>query len=82
METVELIQLGAVVVGATEVVKKLLEAIPFLSMKVCDALVPLVAVLIGGGVNIYLVGYSPENLIVGLILGLSASGLYKVAKSW
>jgi hypothetical protein len=37
-------------------------------------------VLLGGFGNVYLNGYSPENVMYGLALGLAASGLYKAAQ--
>ncbi len=71
----QLFELGAIIFGLTEVTK---EFIPSAYRK---KLTPLVALIIGGGANVYLHGYSPENVIYGLALGLAASGLYKAVQS-
>jgi hypothetical protein len=75
MENTQFFELGAVVFGLTEVVKGLLPE------KYKASVAPLCAVLLGAGMNVYLNGYSEENVVYGLTLGLAATGLYKAVKS-
>jgi hypothetical protein len=70
----ELVELGALVFGITEVLKGLCPE------KYVSKVMPLVAVLIGGAANVYLLGYSPEILLAGFMFGLAATGLYKTVK--
>ncbi len=70
----ELVELGALVFGLTEVLKGLCPD------KYKSKIMPLVAVLIGGAANVYLLGYAPEILLQGFMWGLVASGLYKTVK--
>lgn len=71
----QLLELGAIVFGLTEVIKTLLPK------EYQRALAPLISVLLGAIGNIYLNGYSPENLVFGLAMGLAATGLYKAARN-
>ena len=66
--------MNAAVLGLTQVLKKLIPE------KYASKLTPLLAVFVGAGANVYLVGYSPENLFVGVVFGLMASGLYDLRK--
>ncbi len=75
MQNTEFFELGAVVFGLTEVVKALIPE------KYRMNIAPLVAVLLGAGMNVYLNGYSEENVVYGLTLGLAATGLYKVVRN-
>ncbi len=68
-------ELGAIIFGLTEVIKE------FIPAKIRSKVTPLIAILIGGGANVYLNGYSPENVIYGLALGLAASGMYKAVRN-
>ena len=70
----ELVELGALVFGVTEMLKSLVPA------KYSAWGIPLLAVLIGAAANVYLKGYSPELVVEGLVLGLSATGLYAAVK--
>jgi hypothetical protein len=74
METSAILELGGVIFGLTEMIKRLLPE------KLQSKLAPLVAVLVGGGMNVYMYGYSAENVVYGLMLGLAASGLYGAGK--
>lgn len=47
---------------------------------VADRYVPLLSVLLGAGAGLLLVGLSAVGAVVGVIIGLSASGLYDVGK--
>lgn len=69
------IDLAAFVFGITEVIKRMLPD------SVKDKVTPLLAVLVGGGANVYLSGYAPETLVYGFAMGLAYTGLYKVVKS-
>jgi|TARA_Y100000310_G_scaffold118355_1_gene117238 uncharacterized membrane protein YedE/YeeE len=69
-----LVELGALVFGLTEVLKG------FCPEKHRKVVAPLLAVVLGGLANVYLLGYSPEALVLGLTYGLAAAGLYNVAK--
>jgi len=71
----QLIEVGLVVTGLTQVLK------PLLPEKYYAATAPLMAVVLGGLVNVYLLGYSPEVILEGLAYGLAATGLYKTVKS-
>ena len=42
---------------------------------------PLVSVVVGMLAVMYFQGYSPENILAGILLGLSASGLYSGARA-
>ncbi len=75
MEDNRFFELGAIIFGLTEVIKELLPA------KLRAKLTPLIAIAIGGSANVYLNGYSPENVIYGLALGLAASGMYKAVRN-
>lgn len=75
MQNTQFFELGAVVFGLTEVVKGLLPAAYRANVA------PLCAVLLGAGMNVYLNGYSEENVVYGLTLGLATTGLYKAVKS-
>lgn len=70
-----LFELAAIVFGLTEIFKE------FIPRKFRRKATPLLAILLGGLGNIYLMGYSPQNLVYGLALGLAASGLYKAARN-
>ena len=72
METSALIEMGALVFGLTEALKRLVP------LKFRDATAPTLAIILGGLSYSYMYGYSPENVIYGLILGLAATGLYKI----
>lgn len=73
MDTI-VFELGALVFGLTEVFKK------FLPKEHKKQLTPLLALLFGASLNIYLHGYSPEHLTLGLAIGLSAAGLYRMGE--
>lgn len=73
--TSDLLELGAIVFGLTEIFKE------FVPQKYRAKITPLIAVILGGGANVYLLGYSPENLLYGLALGLAATGMYKAVKN-
>lgn len=65
-------ELGALVVGLTAVAKK---------VKCPSYLLPLVAVILGVGLNMYMkMSYAPEVVLAGLAVGLTATGLYAVTK--
>lgn len=86
METSAIIELSALIFGLTEALKRFLVftaskfKISINEDEFRQYIAPLLAVLIGGGANIYLYGYSPENLVYGLTLGLAATGLYAAVK--
>jgi hypothetical protein len=69
----ELFEVGALVLGVTETIKRALPS------DWSDKLAPVLAVLLGAVFNVYLLGYSPEVVAQGLMFGLTATGLYKVA---
>lgn len=64
--------MAALVFGLTEVLKALIP------LKYRNAVAPTIAVTVGALSYSYMYGYSPENVMYGLILGLAASGLYKI----
>jgi UDP-N-acetyl-D-mannosaminuronic acid transferase (WecB/TagA/CpsF family) len=66
----------AITIGITNYLKK---AIPE-RFKYRLALIPVLASAVGGGASIFLLGYSPEVLMQGVLFGLTASGLYEVVK--
>lgn len=68
-------ELGAIIFGLTEVFKE------FIPKKFRSKVTPVIAIAIGGGANVYLNGYTPENVIYGLALGLAASGMYKAVRN-
>lgn len=70
----ELVELGALVVGVTEVLKRSLPE----SWQ--DKVAPVLAVVLGAVFNVYLLGYSPEIVAQGLMYGLAATGIYKSIK--
>lgn len=72
MELSAIIEMGALVFGLTEVLKALVP------VKYRDRVAPTLAVLTGALSYTYMYGYSPENVTYGLVLGLAASGLYKI----
>lgn len=76
IDTSDLFQLGAVVFGLTEIIKNFMPDKPWRKK-----ITPVIAIVIGGGMNILLNGYTPENLVYGLALGLAATGLYKAAQN-
>ena len=65
----------AVVVGVTEVIKRLLPD----TLK--SRLAPLISLLLGFGVSWLVYGFSKDSVVVGAIIGLTGSGLYSGAKS-
>ena len=69
-----LFELGAIVFGLTEVIKV------FIPKKYRSRIAPVISLMLGGVGNVYLNGYTPENVMYGLALGLAASGLYKAAQ--
>lgn len=71
----DLFELGAIIFGLTEVFKE------FVPKEYRKKVTPLISLIIGSGANIYLHGYTPENVVYGLALGLAASGLYKAFRS-
>jgi hypothetical protein len=74
--TSTLLELGALTVGLTEVLKNLIPD------KHKARLTPLLAVVLGGVANVYLNAWStePEIVLYGLALGLSATGLYRAGE--
>jgi len=70
----ELVELGALVFGVTEVIKRSLPE----SWQ--SKVAPVLAVVLGAVFNVYLMGYSPEIVAQGLMYGLAATGLYKAVK--
>lgn len=72
MELSAILEWAAVVFGLTEVLKRLVPT------KYRDTFAPLLAVVVGASSYSYMYGYSPENVVYGLILGLAATGLYKI----
>lgn len=84
----EFFELGAFVAGLTEMVKRVL-LLFYLAFDFSDetiseinnALMPIVSVAFGMLVNIYLWGYTQENLLYGAVTGLTVSGLYAASKS-
>ena len=69
-----LFELATIVFGLTEIIKD------FIPRKYRRKMTPLLALALGGLGNVYLMGYSPRNLVYGLALGLAASGVYKAAR--
>lgn len=74
MEISAILESGMLILGLTEVIKRLLPE------RFWHRLAPLVAVLIGGLTHVYFYGYSPETVLYGLALGLSVTGLYKMSQ--
>ena len=70
----EILEVGALVWGVTEAIKKTLPE------SWSGKAAPVLAVLLGGLFNVYLMGYSPEVLAQGLMYGLAATGIYKSIK--
>ncbi len=71
-----LLEVGALVIGLTAMVKSMLP-------ERFHNFMPLVAVLIGIGVNWYSVGmYDPYIMLEGAMYGLTATGLYKVGEEF
>lgn len=50
------------------------------AVSIPDRFVPLTSVVLGAGSGLLLVGFSAVGAVVGVIIGLSASGLYDVGK--
>lgn len=75
MEISSILESGILIFGLTEVIKRLLPK-PW-----WKKIAPLTAVIIGSILHVYYYGYSPENVIYGAILGLSATGIYKIASN-
>lgn len=72
MDLTSIVQSGVLVLGLTEVLKRLLPK------KLKPKLAPLLAVLLGTGLYVYLYGYSPDNVVYGAVIGLSTTGIYKM----
>ena len=62
---------GALIIGVVEILKE------FVPYKVRDKVAPLLAILLGGVFYVYLIGYSEENVLTGLMYGLASTGAYK-----
>ena len=75
MDTSSIVEL-AVISGLTELVRR------FVPKKKTDMVLPVFAVLFGVAVHLLLYEYSNMELVKGHVLGLSATGLYKVSKSF
>jgi len=65
----------AVIVGLTEMIKGLIPE------TYRDNVLPLLAVFFGVGIHLLLFEYTPLELVNGLILGLSATGLYRAGNA-
>ena len=70
----ELFEVGALVWGVTEAIKR---SLPEGWGKKAA---PVLAILLGAAFNVYLMGYSPEIVAQGLMYGLAATGIYKSLK--
>jgi hypothetical protein len=66
-------QMSAVVVGLTQVAKN--------AAKIPDRLVPLVSLVIGGGAAYLWVSPDKWGVFLGVLAGLTASGLYSQSKT-
>ena len=70
-----MVELAAMVLGITEAVKKL-HLIP-------NKYLPFVAILIGVGLNMYMnMSYQSDVVLVGLVTGLTVTGLYGVVDGY
>lgn len=50
------------------------------TFSVPDRFIPLTSVVLGAGAGLLLVGVSAVGAVVGILIGLSASGLYDLGK--
>ena len=73
MELSAIVENGLLIFGLTEVFKKLIPE------KYRSEIAPLFALIIGAVSHVYLYGYSPENVVYGAFLGMSAAGVYGAA---
>lgn len=60
-----------VIVGLAEVIKEL--GVP-------PRFVPIVDILLGIGWSLVLLGFSPVNVLEGVVIGLASAGLYRSTK--
>ena len=61
----------AITIGVTEVFKR--------AFKILNRFIPLVSLVVGLGLS-FIGGFTTEALLMGLVVGLSASGLFSGAK--
>lgn len=72
MDLSSILESGVVILGLTEMFKRLFPK------KLWKHIGIFTAVFIGTALHIYYYGYSPENAIYGAVLGLSVAGMYKI----
>ena len=65
----------AITTGLTSVIKTAIQSESF------NRFAPLVSLIIGVGIARIAMGFYPEALMYGIVVGLSASGLYSGVKS-
>lgn len=75
--TVDLSLLIGLTIGLTEVIKRIGQ----LNDDVGKRFLPAISLLFGVGLSLFRMGVSYESVVLGFVIGLSASGLFSSSKA-